>query len=391
MLLLGREDSLKDEQFCGGSALTAHSDMFLTTTEVFGAGVDNGAVLLTRPSEDGTPLSRGLWLMSDVRAENSSHDTSQINRMAYQANVVLDQPPLSSTSDVEVAMHNTDFIFDASAARDDQVASPSVLNIGILEGTQTFPAQSTDEKANRLLIFTGSIICLLGADGDGELTRGVVRVRLHFEMPDTIHFIGSATVAALADVHGNDDNDVLFAVDTAKTIVGPSDEGTIPDPTVGPPLPVDELYVIIDAATMGPKSVLNRIAYQANVLVRDTAPDLESILVRPSGSGNAFSHEASVSAGAWDYLITFTGPIVTQTALVAVSTSDPAHVPVGAGTLAGTTFVQLAKTQTSGAFQAPNTSGDSFPVEATITAAYTRQDGGVTTKTAKVLLPANPK
>jgi len=109
--------------------------------------------------------------MSDVVAERTTGDTSQVNRSSYQA---------------------------------------------------TKPA--TSESGNRLIIFTGTAICGVAADGDGERSLGVVRIRLNFPLSNTLHFIGSATVAALASVHGDDPEEALFAVDAAQTIVAPATE-----------------------------------------------------------------------------------------------------------------------------------------------------------------------
>ena len=225
--------------------------------------------------------------MSDVVAERTTGDTSQVNRSSYQA---------------------------------------------------TKPA--TSESGNRLIIFTGTAICGVAADGDGERSLGVVRIRLNFPLSNTLHFIGSATVAALASVHGDDPEEALFAVDAAQTVVGPSDGGSIPDNG----LPANDLYVILDAATLGADTNLNRLAYQANVLLNDVEPDLKSILVRPSGTGAAFAPEATIdNASKWDFQITLTGPVIDATFLILLQSSDPSHAPVAAAT-------QLNQGDTSGAF-----------------------------------------
>jgi hypothetical protein len=236
-------------------------------------------------------------------------------------------------------MHQTDFFSDLAAGNSDQVAEGRTLEVGIEDGVQTFPPPTTSETANRLLIFTGTAICDILADGDGELSRGVVRIRLGFPLPKAVRFVGSATVAALASVHGNDDEDSVFAVDAAKTTAGPTDGGTL-DPKG---LPEGELYVIIDAATQGGETRLGRIAYQANVLVRDLEPELESLLVKPDGVGVPYAAETTISTGSkWDFQVTLTGPVVDPTFLILLQSSDPA-APVAAA-------IQLLTTQTSGAF-----------------------------------------
>jgi hypothetical protein len=194
-----------------------------------------------------------------------------------------------------------------------------------------------------MLIFTGIAKCGLQADGDGDLSRGVVRIRLHFPIRKSIRFVGSATFASLASIHGSDDEDSLFAVDAAQTIVGPSDGGTIPDNG----LPADDLYVIIDAAHMGgSETLLQRIAYQASVLLKDLQPDLDSILVREAGSAVAFQPEAFISSASnfqWEFQVNLTGPVVDNVFLIPLQSSKPSIAPVAAAT-------QLVTNQTSGAF-----------------------------------------
>jgi hypothetical protein len=236
-------------------------------------------------------------------------------------------------------MHTTDFFSDLDAVNSSQVAESKILDIGIEDGVQTFPSPTTGETANRLMIFTGTAVCEIPADGDGDLSKGVIRVRLRFPVSKTLHFIGSATVAALASVHGSDDADAVFAVDAAETIGGPTDGGSLPDNG----LPGDDLYVIMDAATQGPDTVLSRIAYQANVLVKDLEPDLDSLLLKPDDQG-VFAPEITIASGEkWDFQVTLTGPVIDRTFLIPLKSSDPDAVPVAAAT-------ELVTGQTSGSF-----------------------------------------
>src|SRR5262249_7381477 len=236
-------------------------------------------------------------------------------------------------------MHNTDFVTDLDAGNGSQVAEGRILDVGIDDGVQTFPSPATSETANRLMIFTGTAICEIPADGDGDLSRGVVRIRLNFPISQTLHFIGSATVAALASVHGSDDADAVFGADAAETIVGPTDCWSLP----GNGLPENDLYVIIDAAIQGPDTILSRIAYQANVLLKDLEPDLDSLLVKPEGRG-VFAPQADLFQGdKWDFQVTLTGPVIDPTFLILLQSSDPSAVPVAAAT-------QLTTGQTSGSF-----------------------------------------
>ncbi len=255
-------------------------------------------------------------------------------------------------------MHDTDFINDLNSSNSDQVAESRALDVGIIDGVQLAPPVNTSETANRLLIFTGTAVCELEADGDGELSRGVIRVRLNFPISKTLHVIGSATFAALASVHGNDDEDAVFAVDAATTVVGPTDGGSLPDNG----LPPDDLYIIMDAATMGSESRLSRVAYQANVLVRNIEPELESLLVAPADSGQFAPEITLQGTSKWDFKVTLTGPVVDATFLILLQSSDPAHVPVAAAT-------QLTTGQTSGVFFGGVATGDvNTDVVVTITA-----------------------
>jgi hypothetical protein len=238
-------------------------------------------------------------------------------------------------------VHPKDFLVDMDVATTDQVAAPRTLEVVIDDGVQVFPApDNTDQRANRLLIFTGTTVFEIDGDDDGDMTSGVVRVRLRYRMPKSLIFIGAATVAALASFHGSDDEDVLFVADAAETIVGPTANGELPDGG----LPSDELYIIIDAAVLGGDSALHRIAYQANVLVRDMEPDLESILVRPAGSMAGFLPEIQLRPGdKWEFQITLTGPVVDPTFLIPLGSSDKNAAPIAAAT-------QLMNGQISAAF-----------------------------------------
>jgi hypothetical protein len=80
---------LTDSQFVGSNALAALADVFLTTSDTFGAATDTDAALLKPPLEDGNELARDLWFFSDVSAERATGASSQINRMTYHANVLL--------------------------------------------------------------------------------------------------------------------------------------------------------------------------------------------------------------------------------------------------------------------------------------------------------------
>jgi hypothetical protein len=181
-----------------------------------------------------------------------------------------------------------------------QVTSPAALNIGIADGVQVDNFNTIG--ANRLLVFTGIAVNSIFVGHDDNVARGVVRVRLQFPVPKSMIFKASATLAALAGLHGEGDEDLTFSADSAVTVTDPTDGGTLPQPSQ--PLPNNELYAIIDVAYQGDGSRLTRVSYQANVLVQDLEPDIDSILVRPAGNG-AFAPSASITVGGIDRPLRF--------------------------------------------------------------------------------------
>ena len=92
VMLQLRGPAMADGQFIGGAAFAAFGNICLTTNDSFGAAVDNGAVSLMQPVENGNQLARDLWFLSDINAERATSgknkETSIINRMAYQTAVL---------------------------------------------------------------------------------------------------------------------------------------------------------------------------------------------------------------------------------------------------------------------------------------------------------------
>ena len=262
----------------------------------------------------------------------------------------------------------TDFLRDLDVSNDDQVREPRALDVGINAGGQVFPQMAEDQNANRLLIFAGTATFQVAGSDDG--VHGVIRVRLQYPMPKTIILKGSATVAALASLHGTDDEDSLFAVDAVETVLGPTDNGRLPDSG----LPKDELYIVMDAAVFGDHAVLMRIAYQANVLVQDTEPDLDSILVRRAGLNVAFTPQCPLMPDdQWEYQINLTGPVTGATFTVSLG-SDSGDAPVPP-------FTQLSQLQMSASFPGGTIPANAPQEEITITA-----KGRRVTKTAKLVV-----
>src|SRR5262249_31900370 len=219
-------------------------------------------------------------------------------------------------------MHPTHFLIDRAVAKDSDVAIPRTLDVGILDGQQVFPPGQDTPSANRLLIFTGTALLDKSGDSD-DVSRGVLRVRLQFPLSKTVNFIGSASVAALATGSGNDAN-ILLGADQAVTVSDPTDGGSLP----ANGLPGNELYLIVDVAIASQDATIQRIAYQANVLIQDTTPDLDSLLVR-AYSTEQFSDYTRVQPGNdWEFQIALTGPALDPVGFTVLMGSDKSEVPV---------------------------------------------------------------
>ena len=79
-------------------------------------------------------------------------------------------------------------------------------------------------------------------------------------------------------------------------------------------LPDNELYRLMDAAYQGDGTRLARLFYQSNVLVQDTEPDLDSLLLSAAGEGNFVSQlPVSVTGGTgiqlYDLRVTLTSTV----------------------------------------------------------------------------------
>jgi hypothetical protein len=279
-------------------------------------------------------------------------------------------------------MHGTDFLTDLDVADSTKVAEARSLVIAIADGVQAMPSPPTAERGNRLLVFTGTAIPELLADGDGELARGVVRVRLGFPLKGVIHYVGSASWAALASLHSGN-QDCTWAADSVKVVSDPTDAATLGN---DPGLPGDELYLLIDAAMRGTDgTVLSRLSYQANVLVLDTEPDVASLLVRRAGSSDPFSPDISLETGdEWEYLVTLTAPLNIDADVVILSSNRP--------DLASVSFELL--TFARGEVQKLGRGGGTGPSEndtATISAARARSGSAKTAGIFVQRIPRRPR
>lgn len=281
-------------------------------------------------------------------------------------------------------MHFNDFLVDLDVNVAGQVNTARTVNLGIKDGLQAFPPDAQLKSANRLLQFAGTAVVNQSAHGDDNLHRGVVRVRLGFPVSGSVIFKGSATLAGLANIHGEgSQEDLTFAADAAVTTTDPTDGGTVPNPKG---LPGNELYAIIDAALQGDGSVLTAIGYQANVLILDTLPDLVSILVRPTGTQIPYGPAARFSQfvlNAWDFQLNLSGPVPPDKApfQVAVVSSDLVNVPEN--TVVGIDALLSSKEFLN------NSISNTVPVEI-ITITATAQTLKMTQKTAQLIIePGN--
>lgn len=103
-----------------------------------------------------------------------------------------------------------------------------------------------------------------------------------------------------------------------------------------------------------------------------SGPDLDSILVRPSGTSISFGPEATLNSGDnWDFQLNLTGAVVDPTFLVSLKSSDSADAPVAAAT-------EIKQGQSSGNFLGgKGTNSQNQAIDVTIAAT-----GKQSTKTA---------
>jgi len=317
----------------GAASFSALGSVGLDTTDVFGAVTSDALTALTanQPNGNGLP-QEDLWLFSDVFAEKNCN----LNRLGYQATVLLQNQSLGTSSFTEIMIPHQGNVFDLDVSVPAQVVSPGALDVGVADGLQLFPFAGGGNDANRLLIFTGTALCNFVPAGENILTAAVFRVRLRFPMPSTLLLKGSATAAGLASIHSNEHQPALFGVNAARIVTDPTDGGTLVQSL--PPLPSGELYLLAELRAAGAEddagnlAGVSRFTYQANVLVQDTTPDLDSILVRPAGVGS-FAHDAiiTLSGGAdaqYDIQLNLTGP-PPPNFTISLESSDPQHVFAG--------------------------------------------------------------
>jgi hypothetical protein len=232
-------------------------------------------------------------------------------------------------------MGDFDNTYDVANGHD--VVFPRTLELAIEGGRQVFPAPTPlPPSANSLLIFTGTLLVnLRGDSGDPRrVLRGTATLRLNRSLDKDETFVGSATVAALGSIH-TDEEEVTFAVDDVETVVGDD----------------RQLQLVAHMAIQGEAASLSRMSYQANVLVQDSQPRLDSILVRPAGSGAAFAPSTTVRSGdAWEFQIKLTGPAQDRPMPIQLASSNQDQVPVAP-------LTEIPVGSSSAAFLADRTSG----------------------------------
>jgi len=334
-LTLQLELHLQQQQFSlltsqGSAAFAALANAGLDTGNPFGAASDNALIDLTGTSPTRQPLGpKDFWLFSDVIAEEGS----QLNRLAYQGITLLQTGTFATPGVNEILVPHVGQIVDLDVAEATQVAVARTLDAGIVDALQIFPGiddagNPTSAGANRLLIFSGTALCDFSSQIDNILRRGVVRVRLRFPLPGNLLFKGSATVVALSSIHGNDEQPSTFRSNAARVVTDPTDPANpnpLPQPA-GQNLPGGELYLLIDVvargAENGARPGISSIAYQANVLVQDTEPDLDSISFSLPGQGNFVRSLSLLVNGVdltlFDMKVALSGPVAANASPFAV-------------------------------------------------------------------------
>ncbi len=252
-------------------------------------------------------------------------------------------------------------------------ASKDVINATHIEAFVDGPG-----NANRLLIFTGSANVNRKSDNDDDLVRrGAVRIKLNFPLSSAVTFIDAATNASLGSIFNRDDDDTTYAVDCVSTQAENTD----------PKIPQQKELVLTAAiAIQGGENDagISRMAYQANVLLQDTEPALESLLVRRAGLGGFLPEADLLSGEKWEYLFTLTGPVPAGEVFpVTLQTGDPEAAPIDP--------LHVINQIPSGAVSAG--SGPADPVRATdrVTEVTITATGKGVSKTAKLHISPPPK
>jgi hypothetical protein len=246
-----------------------------------------------------------------------------------------------------------DFLISLDASKSDQVDNG--INI---------KASINGPVANTLVIFTGIAILNRESDNDDNLVRrGTLRVKLNFPLSSSLQFVSAASNAGLASIFNRDDDDTTYAIDCVST----QPENTDPQNPQQ-----SELVLSAAVAIQGGQNDagINRMAYQANVLLLDTEPDLESILVRAAGSGLPFTSLATIPDGdTWEYLLTLTGPAPggpNDKFTITLQTSDHQHAPIDIGHLINE--ISGGQVSAGSGVISPVSDPNLFPIDVTITA-----------------------
>jgi hypothetical protein len=222
----------------------------------------------------------------------------------------------------------TDFQKSLSAApQSTDVANPQHIFANI----------NNSDGATELHVFTGiALVNIVSDNDDDQIRKGTIRIDLNFPLSQLASFISSTTTAGFASIFNKDDDDVIFAVDCAET--GPV---TIVDPVSGG----EEVRLILTAALaiqggQGDAGI-NRIGYEANVLLRTSEVQLQSLFVSnlepvlpPLGSSDPtgppeFGPNLGISEGqVWGARVILTGPASGPGVFVELSDSNLQLAPL---------------------------------------------------------------
>ena len=194
--------------------------------------------------------------------------------------------------------------------------------------------------ANRLLIFTGSAKLQLEVkNDDSKLRHGKLFIDLDYPLSNNITLIESATVATLSSIMTSDNDEIItWAIDNS-VIIG-SHQIDPADPTS---LTKVGLFIQADVGIQGGATAINRISYQANVVIQYEEAELKSILIEQLKHSNpeaftsgpltnipyfAYEKEGRVTSGnMWRFKLTLTGP-ATSDIIIVVSSANNAIAPL---------------------------------------------------------------
>ena len=178
---------------------------------------------------------------------------------------------------------------------------------------------------SELLIFTGVAILDFRPPEEENLARGTLTILFNFDMVDPSNLIAGAASASLAsvfqNVEGNTFTYAIDCVDIRVAFVGRNIGGQIID------VPVPSLVATLVVAGGGGNTGLSRVAYQANVQVRQPLLMLlgPAVSIGPPRFSQVFS---TTSGDEWVYQVHLPAPAGPGGVNVQVRSSNPTYAQV---------------------------------------------------------------